>query len=79
MKINVGTNQGNIQNVDTRGIRFDDLTSRVVLALALDADASGDRKIERHMTEQWDKARKSKSARPYINVNGWAVNRKRKA
>ncbi len=44
MKINVGTNCGNLQRVDTKGIKRNDLTMRLVQTLCLDEINGGKHK-----------------------------------
>jgi len=63
MKINVGTSIGNMARLDTRGIKFDDLTHRVVLALVMD-----------RLCEKREDVRLGKVC---VSIAGWAPSSRR--
>ncbi len=63
MKINIGTNCGNLQRIDTKGIKYDFLTIRLVTALLMD-------EINNDKCSNYKYKNK-------IVIHGWCMNRKR--
>lgn len=70
MKINIGTSRDNVTGVDTRGMRFADLSYQVVKALLYDH-------LEKELPAR-SLSRQELSKRRDLQINGWAPSKRRK-